>query len=157
MPNRISGLPRGTHIPFDTDVMIYNRTMLFINHEGCVNTLQDECLAFYSNHGQDSRNQSSPSRFPCFYAADNEAFVVRRYDLIQTKMTFLMFFTVPAGIFVCSCLILFICSNVVGVRREGTMAMRNCCKTKEEKPIQMKSLKKALEQMEEEEEMVDFK
>jgi hypothetical protein len=52
--------------------------MLFINHEGCVNTLQDECERFYTEHGQDSRNRSSPSRFPCFYAADNEAFVVRR-------------------------------------------------------------------------------
>ena len=36
--------------------------MLNINHEGCVNTLQLECSEFYSVHGQDSRNQSSPSR-----------------------------------------------------------------------------------------------
>ena len=38
-----------------------------------------------------------------------------RYDLVQTKVTFLMFFTVPAAIFVTSCLILFICSNVVRI------------------------------------------
>merc|ERR1712127_805440 len=115
-------------------------TMLLINHEGCVNTLQDECQAFYTSHGKDSRNRSSPSRFPCFYAADNELFVVRRDDVIQTKVTFLMFFTIPAAIFVCSCMMLFICSNVVGVRREGTMALRNCCKKREEKPMQMKIL-----------------
>ena len=45
------------------------RTMLYINHEGCVNTLQYECDQFYKIHGQDSRNQSSPSRFPCYYSA----------------------------------------------------------------------------------------
>ena len=25
MPDRVSGLPRGTHMPFDQDIMIYNR------------------------------------------------------------------------------------------------------------------------------------
>ena len=25
MPDRVSGLPRGTHMPFDRDIMIYNR------------------------------------------------------------------------------------------------------------------------------------
>lgn len=113
MPDKTSGLPRGTHMPFDEDIKIYNKTMLLINHEGCVNTLAGECKKFHEDHGSDSRNRSSPSRFPCFYAADNAAFVVRRYNLVKTKVTFLMFFTVPAGIFVCSCLILFICSNVV--------------------------------------------
>ena len=49
--------------------------------------------------------------------SDNSEFVVRRYDLIQTKMNFLMFFTIPAGCFITSCLVLFICSNLVGVRR----------------------------------------
>jgi len=156
MPDRVSGLPRGTHMPFDQDIMIYNRTMLFINHEGCVNTLQSECNKFYEEHGKDGRNRSSPSRFPCFYAADNQAFVVRRYDLVQTKVTFLMFFTVPAAIFVTSCLILFICSNVVGVRREGTMRLKNCCKKKKDPPMQMKILKNdVLEDLEEEDEDVD--
>ena len=28
------------------------RTMLFINHEGCVNTLQSECSKFYEEHGK---------------------------------------------------------------------------------------------------------
>jgi len=156
MPDRVSGLPRGTHMPFDQDIMIYNRTMLFINHEGCVNTLQSECSKFYEEHGKDGRNRSSPSRFPCFYAADNQAFVVRRYDLVQTKVTFLMFFTVPAAIFVTSCLILFICSNVVGVRREGTMRLKNCCAKKKDPPIPLKILKNdVLEDLDEEDEDFD--
>jgi hypothetical protein len=45
------------------------RTLLFMNHEGCVNTLQEECKRFYAELGRDGRNQSFPSRFPCYYAA----------------------------------------------------------------------------------------
>ena len=101
--------------------------MLNINHEGCVNTLQFECSQFYSQHGQDSRNQSSPSRFPCYYSPHNQAFVVRRYDLGYTKTTFLMFFTIPSGCFLTSCLVLFVCSQVVGVRRTGSMAIMPAC------------------------------
>ena len=101
--------------------------MLNINHEGCVNTLQFECSQFYSLHGQDSRNQSSPSRFPCYYSPHNQAFVVRRYDLGYTKTTFLMFFTIPSGCFLTSCLVLFVCSQVVGVRRTGSMAIMPAC------------------------------
>jgi|LakMenEpi03Aug12_release.lakeMendotaPanAssembly.Ray.scaffolds.fasta_scaffold507011_1 hypothetical protein len=40
-----------------------------MNHEGCVNTLQEECKRFYAELGRDGRNQSFPSRFPCYYAA----------------------------------------------------------------------------------------
>ena len=101
--------------------------MLNINHEGCVNTLQFECSEFYAVHGQDSRNQSSPSRFPCYYSPHNQAFVVRRYDLGYTKTTFLMFFTIPSGCFLTSCLVLFVCSQVVGVRRTGSMAIMPAC------------------------------
>jgi len=101
--------------------------MLNINHEGCVNTLQLECSEFYSVHGQDSRNQSSPSRFPCYYSPHNPAFVVRRYDRGYTKTTFLMFFTIPSGCFLTSCLVLFVCSQVVGVRRTGVMAIMPAC------------------------------
>ena len=78
LPDKKTGLPRGTHIPFDTDIKIFNRSKLHINHQGCVNTLQYECQEFYRLHGQDSRNQSSPSRFPCYYSPDNTHFVVRR-------------------------------------------------------------------------------
>ena len=93
--------------------------MLNVNHEGCVNTLQFECTEFYLVHGQDTRNGSSPARFPCFYSPHNPAFVVRRYDLVTTKTIFLMFFTIPSGCFITSCLVLFACSQLVGVRRSG--------------------------------------
>ena len=66
-------------------------------------------------------------RFPCYYSPHNPAFVVRRYDRGYTKTTFLMFFTIPSGCFLTSCLVLFVCSQVVGVRRTGSMAIMPAC------------------------------
>ena len=44
----------------------------------------------------------------------------------------------------------------VGVRREGTMRLKNCCKKKKDPPMQMKILKNdVLEDLEEEDEDVD--
>jgi len=131
--------PRKTHLPFDFEVEIYKKSLLFINHEGCVNTLQHECTAFYKNLGQDGRNQTSPSRFPCYYAPHNDKSVVQRYDLIRTKWWFLLFFSVPSSILLISCSMLFICSRVVGVTKYGAMAMMlSCCKPKPSPDIAMK-------------------
>jgi len=123
--DNVAGLPRVEKIPFDTDIMIYNRSALLINHEGCVNTLQFECKQFYESHGQDSRNQSSPDRFPCYYSAENSEFVVQRFDLHKTKNIFLVFFSVPAVLLVVSCFVLFVCSRCINVDRQGTMGVNN--------------------------------
>lgn len=118
---------RETYLPFDSDIMIYPKSLLYINHEGCVNTLQHECKKFYDLHGKDGRNQTSASRFPCFYSANNSKFVVRRFNLIKTKYIFLLFFCVPSMILILSCLMLFLCSKSVAVTREGAMAMISGC------------------------------
>ena len=47
----------GAVLPFDANVTIYSESKLMINHEGCVNTLQEECDAFYAKFGRDGRNQ----------------------------------------------------------------------------------------------------
>ena len=61
----------------------------------------------------------------------------------------------------CFIIIVIIRSNVnnllnsylqVGVRREGTMALRNCFKRRDEKPMQMEILKNELDDLEEEDE-----
>ena len=39
-------------IPFDTDLMIYKETKLKMNHEGCSNSLSEECTLFHFNHGK---------------------------------------------------------------------------------------------------------
>ena len=54
---------QGGNLPFDIDITIFKETKMLINYEGCVNTLREECTAFYKEFGKDGRNQTSPSRY----------------------------------------------------------------------------------------------
>lgn len=54
-------------LPMQNNLTISNDSHLFINLEGCVNTLKGECKLFLITHGRDGRNQTAQSRFPCFY------------------------------------------------------------------------------------------
>ena len=112
--------------PFEDDIMIFNQSRLMINVEGCVNTLQEECAKFYEKHGNDGRNYSAPSRYPCYYTPDNSEFVVARYDLTHSRWLFMVFFIVPATLLITSCGFLFICSRVLNVDNSGHMSME-CC------------------------------
>lgn len=54
-------------LPKQSSLTIYNFSQLFINLEGCVNTLSDECKDFLHSHGRDGTNNTAQSRYPCFY------------------------------------------------------------------------------------------
>lgn len=54
-------------LPMQHNLTIYNDSHLYINLEGCVNTLKGECKQFHVTHGRDGRNQTAQSRFPCYY------------------------------------------------------------------------------------------
>ena len=43
---------RVEEISYEQDITIFNRTKLKINIEGCVNTLSEECKAFYDKYGK---------------------------------------------------------------------------------------------------------
>ena len=43
---------RVEEISYEQDITIFNRTKLKINIEGCVNTLSEECKAFYNKYGK---------------------------------------------------------------------------------------------------------
>lgn len=116
----------GERFPYEDDILIFNKSRLMINYEGCVNTLKEECTSFYDKHGNDGRNSTSPSRFPCFYTPDNPEFVVLRFDLSKTRWLFFIFFLVPACLLVVSCGVLFTCSRVLNVDNAGHMNM-DCC------------------------------
>nr|XP_040575165.1 LOW QUALITY PROTEIN: uncharacterized protein LOC121124116 [Lepeophtheirus salmonis] len=116
----------GEEIPFEKDIIIFEKSRLMINTDGCVNTLKGECNEFYKVHGQDGRNSTSPSRFPCYYAPSNPDYVVVKYDLNKTKWLFLLFFVVPSCLLIISCSVLFICSRVLTVDNSGQMNME-CC------------------------------
>ena len=120
--------PTAVRFPYEDDITIFNQSRLMINVEGCVNTLQEECSNFYETHGNDGRNHSAPSRYPCFYSPNNPEFVVARYNLNQSRWLFLMFFIIPASLFILSCGVLFTCSRCLNVDNSGHMEM-NCCHT----------------------------
>ncbi len=113
-----------SELPFEQDVTIFNRSRLMINSEGCVNTLVYECAAFHAFHDRDGRNQTSPAKFPCFYAPHDGQFVVRRFDPDRTKRVFLAFFMVPACVLILSCGSLFFCSRVLNIDNSGHMVFR---------------------------------
>ena len=46
MPDRVSGLPRGTHMPFDRDIMIYNRWPLSFWAFNIMTVLQSKFMIF---------------------------------------------------------------------------------------------------------------
>ena len=113
-------------LPYEEDIMIFNKSRLMINHEGCVNTLQGECAEFYKATGNDGRNDTSRSRFPCHYAPSNPEFVVVRYDPFHTKWLFFMGFIIPAGLLIVSCGVLFTCTRVINVDNAGRMNLSWC-------------------------------
>ena len=59
--------PRQRFLPPQSALTIYNASRLYINLEGCVNTLRGECKDFLATHGRDGANQTAQSRFPCYY------------------------------------------------------------------------------------------
>jgi hypothetical protein len=43
---------RVEEISYEQDIIIFNLTKLKVNIEGCVNTLSEECKAFYEKYGK---------------------------------------------------------------------------------------------------------
>ena len=127
----------GRFLPYEEDITIFNKSRLMINHEGCVNTLQEECHAFYNLAGNDGRNSTSPSRFPCYYAPSNPEFVVQRYDPMKTRWLFLIGFLIPASLLILSCGVLFTCSRILNVDNDGRMSIECCKKQTQQKPQEM--------------------
>lgn len=59
--------PTNVYVPSQHSLTIYNTSRLYINLEGCVNTLRGECREFLATHGRDGDNHTAQSRYPCFY------------------------------------------------------------------------------------------
>lgn len=59
--------PTNKIVPMQSALTIYNNSRLYINLDGCVNTLKGECVDFLQTHGRDGKNQTAQSRFPCYY------------------------------------------------------------------------------------------
>ncbi|XP_056645726.1 uncharacterized protein LOC130898800 [Diorhabda carinulata] len=114
--------PKNEFVPMQSSLTIYNASRLFINLDGCVNTLRGECSDFVKTHGRDGRNQTSPSRFPCFYNKKNSFMVVSRYDLKKTWRDLIIAITIPSVLFVISFVTL--CAIMQSVRVDDDTKMR---------------------------------
>lgn len=74
-------------VPAQSNLTIYNNSRLYINLEGCVNTLKGECMDFLQSHGGDGKNQTAQSRYPCFY---NKVAICWFFCSNKTRMFFFL-------------------------------------------------------------------
>ena len=59
--------PEQKFLPNQNNLTIYKNKKLYINLEGCVNTLRGECKDFHGRHGVDGDNNTAQSRYQCYY------------------------------------------------------------------------------------------
>jgi len=59
--------PEQRYLPNQANLTIYSWKKLFINLEGCVNTLRGECKDFVARYGNDGDNNTAQSRYQCYY------------------------------------------------------------------------------------------
>ncbi|XP_034253156.1 uncharacterized protein LOC117652392 [Thrips palmi] len=121
--------PQGHFLPPQQSLTIYNSSRLYINLEGCVNTLRGECHDFRATHGRDGVNQTAQSRFPCYYNHDDSFMAVARFDLGKTLRDLLIATVVPSVLFVVSFVTLVCITKYVRVRDDGKMkcTLCRCC------------------------------
>lgn len=55
--------PDEKYAPLEQNLLIMNYTKLYINFEGCVNTLSNECEKFHTDYGGDGKDMRSQSRY----------------------------------------------------------------------------------------------
>ncbi|XP_049806396.1 uncharacterized protein LOC126248935 [Schistocerca nitens] len=115
-----------TVAPPEQDLLIANESHLFINMEGCVNTLRDECKEFLREYGKDGTDHNARARFPCFYADSDTSKVVARFDLATTYRQFLVASILPSTLFVVSCFMLIFCQRTVEVGDDAKMRFKGC-------------------------------
>ncbi|XP_014609379.1 PREDICTED: uncharacterized protein LOC106789566 [Polistes canadensis] len=120
------------YVPAQRSLTIYNNSRLYINLEGCVNTLKGECRDFLKSHGRDGDNQTAQSRYPCYYNKNDSFFVVARFDLNKTKTELLIAIIVPSGLFVISLTTLIVITRSVQVGDDAKMRCRYCTEKNED-------------------------
>ncbi|XP_015523126.2 uncharacterized protein LOC107226729 [Neodiprion lecontei] len=118
--------PGDSYVPSQRSLTIYNSSRLYINLEGCVNTLRGECRDFLLTNGRDGDNKTAQSRYPCYYNKNDSFFVVARFDLEKTRTELLIAIIVPSIFFVVSLTTLVIITRSVRVGDDAKMRCRYC-------------------------------
>ncbi|CAL8135905.1 unnamed protein product [Orchesella dallaii] len=113
--------------PPEPDLLIYNNTNLYINHEACVNTLiLQECEKFHAEYGGDGKDLRSQSRFQCYYSPNNTDFVVLRFSRIKTVIELIIAAAVPTTLAIVSCFTLVLCTRIIHVGDDSHFYFQ-CC------------------------------
>merc|ERR1712051_772877 len=95
---------------------------------GCVNTLSEECKAFYDKYGRDGMNYTARAIYPCYYDPDDPDFVVITFDPDKTLMLLIFFAAIPGGILTFSCFVCSVCSRFIHTGDDGHMRLKCCGK-----------------------------
>ena len=119
---------RSNAVHYEEDITIYNRTQLRVNIQGCVNTLSEECTAFYQDYGKDGRNYTARAIYKCYYDPENPDFVVINFNPSKTLMLLILFASIPGGIMVLSCCYMCGCSKFIYTPDDGHMRLKCCGK-----------------------------
>uniref|UniRef100_A0A1B6EBF3 Uncharacterized protein n=2 Tax=Clastoptera arizonana TaxID=38151 RepID=A0A1B6EBF3_9HEMI len=118
--------PEQNYLPMQHLLTIFNYSRLYINLEGCVNTLRGECREFLNTHGIDGDNNTAQSRFPCFYKKDDPFLVIARFDLDKTWRDLMIAIFVPSTLFVISFIALVVIAHSVKVGDDAKMRCQLC-------------------------------
>ncbi|XP_005190847.1 uncharacterized protein LOC101888555 isoform X1 [Musca domestica] len=114
--------PEQRFLPNQHNLTIYKSKKLFINLEGCVNTLRGECKEFWARHGADGDNNTAMSRYQCYYNKDpNVEFVTARYDLKKVYNELMISLILPIVLFVISSISLIVITKLVKVGDDAKM------------------------------------
>lgn len=113
--------PKQRFLPKQSVLTIYNSSKLYINLEGCVNTLRGECIDFVERYGNDGRDHTGQSKYSCFYHKQDPTFALTRHDPAKTYRELLITIIVPCVLFVVSSISLCIISKTIKVGDDAKM------------------------------------
>ena len=74
---------------------------------------------YHRDFGNDGRNYTAKSRFPCFYTPRQSDFVAAYFDLEKSHDIYMFMLLVPMAIFICSCFFCIFCSWLIIVDKQG--------------------------------------
>lgn len=114
------------YLPLQSSLTIHNTSRLYINIDGCVNTLRDECNIFFRRHGNDGDNNTAQSRYPCYYKQNDTTYVLSTFDLTKTYRELMIAVLLPGVLFVISFITLCIIQQSVKVGDDSKMRCKYC-------------------------------
>lgn len=118
--------PKQRFLPKQSVLTIYNSSKLYINLEGCVNTLRGECIDFVERYGNDGRDHTGQSKYSCFYHKQDPSYALTRHDPERTYKELLVTIIVPSVLFVVSSISLCVISKTIKVGDDAKMRCI-CC------------------------------